>query len=91
MLEREVEAHFAKQVRAKGGRSWKLKFLGVSGAPDRLVVLPGPRVHLVELKRPVGGIVSFRQRSIHRILAALDWPVLILCSKAEVDEWISSI
>lgn len=91
MLEKAVEAHLVKCVKALGGICWKLMFIGITGAPDRLVVLPGPRIHLVELKRPTGGKLRPRQLRIHSILSALGWPPVTLYSKPEVDRWINSI
>lgn len=91
MLERKVEDHLVKQVKAKGGQCWKLMFLGRRGAPDRLVVLPGPRIYLVETKRPVGGTLSGGQSRVHSILAKLDWAPVVLSSIQEVDRWINSI
>lgn len=88
MLESSVERHFIRCVKERRGRCWKLKFLGVAGAPDRLVVFPGPRIYLVELKRPKGGRISPLQARLHRVLTDLGWPPVLLRSKEEIDLWI---
>lgn len=53
MLERDVEAYLKRAVKALGGRVRKVRWIGMVGAPDRLVLLPGGyRPFLIELKRP---------------------------------------
>lgn len=51
MLERDVEAYLKSHVQASGGEVRKLRWIGRTGAPDRLVLLPGKHF-LVELKKP---------------------------------------
>jgi len=41
--ERDVEAYMVKRVKALGGECRKVKWIGRTGAPDRLVMLPGHR------------------------------------------------
>lgn len=48
--ERDVEAFFIQQVRLIGGHTFKM-FPSEAGVPDRLVMFPGGRMYLVELKR----------------------------------------
>lgn len=52
MIEAEVETHLCTEVRRVGGTVRKSKWVGVRGAPDRLVLLPGLGAVWVELKRP---------------------------------------
>jgi len=51
MKESEIEAYLCLCVVALGGECRKVKWIGRSGAPDRLVMLPGKTIW-VELKRP---------------------------------------
>lgn len=50
MRESEIEAALDAAVRAAGGQTRKIKWIGRRHAPDRLVLLNG--AHFVEVKRP---------------------------------------
>ena len=55
MLEKELEDMLIKEVEYMNGFCIKLNpYKGVSGLPDRLVILPDNKIGLVELKRPNG-------------------------------------
>lgn len=54
-LEKEIEAKLRKAVERQGGRCLKWVCPGWRGVPDRIVLLPGGRIHFVETKRPKGG------------------------------------
>lgn len=51
MRESTVEKYLIEQVRKAGGETRKVKWIGRTGAPDRLVLLPNFAC-FVELKRP---------------------------------------
>jgi hypothetical protein len=92
MREREVEAYLVRQVKALGGDTRKLKWIGRVGAPDRLLMFPGrPGVYqgwhlLVELKKPKGGILEAHQVREHARLIASGFVVRTAYTKEEVDE-----
>lgn len=74
MLERDIERHLVKRVKELGGEVRKVQWVGHSGAPDRLVMLPAteflhPRTIWVELKNP-GTVAHFpgspHERAQHR-------------------------
>ena len=52
MRERDVEMYLVNEVRAIGGRAYKLSCPGTNGMPDRMVCLPGGKIVFVELKAP---------------------------------------
>ncbi|HCI73682.1 MAG TPA: nuclease [Lachnospiraceae bacterium] len=52
MLEKEVEEKLVRMARMKGGHAWKFVSPGMSGVPDRIVLMPGGRMAFVEVKRP---------------------------------------
>ena len=52
MREKEIEQSLRKAVLKRGGLCLKFISPGWSGAPDRLVLLPGGRMGFVELKAP---------------------------------------
>ena len=88
--ENSVEQELVKRVRALGGRCEKMALQGRRGFPDRLVILPGGRVHLVETKRPVGGRLSPHQISLHAIYKALGVAVVICRNSADIDDLLKN-
>lgn len=52
MKEKYIEGKFAKEIKAMGGMALKFVSPGMSGVPDRLVLLPEGRIYFVELKAP---------------------------------------
>ena len=83
--EASIEDHLKSSVDRLGGVCIKLSPVGLRGVPDRLVVLPGPRVVFVELKRPKGGVISEHQRWWMRRLVALGCEHRFIKTRAEVD------
>jgi hypothetical protein len=87
--EDSVEEELVRRVRALGGRCEKMRMQGKRGFPDRLVILPGGRIHLVETKRPVGGVLSPHQISLHAIYKTLGVEVAICRNSADIDRLLS--
>ena len=54
VIEADAEQSLVDSARKLGGLCFKLRFLGVVGAPDRLVLMPGGRFFFVELKQSTG-------------------------------------
>ena len=50
--EREIERKLVEAVRKTGGLALKFVSPGWSGAPDRIVLLPGGKAGFVEVKAP---------------------------------------
>lgn len=69
-----------------GGETYKIAPLH-AGNPDRLVMLPGGRMFLVELKAE-GGALSPIQILWHERAAQLGTTVVVLTGTREVDEWL---
>lgn len=87
MREAELETYFRRRVQLSlGGLCLKLAPT-VKGMPDRLVLLPGGRMHLVELKTPTGR-TSASQRHLHDVLAKLGIHVAVLYGPEEVTAWV---
>lgn len=61
ILEKELEKKFIRAVEARGGKCLKWTSPGMTGLPDRIVLLPGGRLCFVEMKRPQGGRVGALQ------------------------------
>ena len=52
MLESVIERKLKKQIELIGGKALKFVSPGMSGEPDRIVLLPHGRIVFVELKAP---------------------------------------
>lgn len=52
LREKEIEKKLAEAVRKSGGLALKFVSPGWSGAPDRIVLLPGGKAGFVEVKAP---------------------------------------
>lgn len=87
-LESNLEAFFTTAVRRAGGIATKLAPT-TAGLPDRLVLLPGGRMFLVELKAE-GGHLSPIQREWHRRAGELGIVVVTLYGRTEVLDWIEA-
>lgn len=88
-LEASLEAHFYRQVRLLGGMVDKIAPTR-KGMPDRLVLLPGGRVYLVELKAD-NGSTSPAQRLYHQRAAELGTRVQLLVGRSGIDAWLRTV
>lgn len=88
-LEASLEAYFNRQVRLMGGIADKIAPTR-KGLPDRLVLLPGGRVYLVELKA-YDGRVSAAQALYHQRAAELGTRVQLLVGRGGVDAWLRKV
>lgn len=70
-LEKDIEKKLRNMVEAHGGMCLKWVCPGWSGVPDRIILLPGGRIHFVETKRPKGGKLSKLQMWWHDTLNRL--------------------
>jgi hypothetical protein len=87
MLESVIEAYLRDQVKKIGGRAFKWVSPSTRHVPDRIVLLPKGRVVFVETKA-TGAKPSAGQIAMHRKLRALGFTVLVIDSKAGVDEFV---
>ena len=81
-----MESYLHSRVRALGGTTFKIAPTTV-GLPDRMVILPGGHIFLIELKTEVGRLSSV-QKLLHERLSALGVQVFTLYGKLDVDDWI---
>lgn len=88
-LEASLEAYFSKAVRLQGGRAVKLAPTE-KGLPDRMVLLPGGRVYLCELKTERGRL-SAAQDLWHERAAALGTVVQVLVGRYGIDLWLRQV
>lgn len=90
MRESVVEQYLRDKVRELQGRAYKFTSPGNDGVPDRLVLLPGGRIVFVELKAP-GKKPTPLQLLQQKRIADLGFEVLVIDSKAGVDEFIAGV
>lgn len=87
--EKSDEAWFRNAVKEAGG--WTVKFAPLlRGTPDRIVLMPGGRIFLVELKK-LGGELSPIQRYWHRRAARYGTEVVVLHGRKEMKAWLASL
>lgn len=70
MRESTIEARLRKAVERAGG--WCIKWVapGITGVPDRIIIMPGGRVYFAELKAP-GKTERPRQKYVQQRLRKL--------------------
>ena len=89
MLEKIVEQHLVKRIKALDGAAYKFKST-VAGVSDRIVLLPGGVIWFVELKSETGKL-SPMQHIFAAEMARLGQNYIVLNSKENVDAYISSL
>ncbi|MEA4947853.1 MAG: VRR-NUC domain-containing protein [Oscillospiraceae bacterium] len=77
MREKEIEQKFTLMVKQAGGLALKFVSPGMSGMPDRIVILPGGRMAFVEVKAP-GKVPRPLQTARHEMLRRLGFKVYVL-------------
>lgn len=83
--EKQVESYLKKKMeRVVGVLCWKFISPGISGVPDRAILLPHGLVIWVEVKRP-GAKPRPMQSSIHSLMAKYGHIVLTVDSYKSVD------
>jgi hypothetical protein len=87
MRETLVESYLTQQARKLGGDSHKIMAIE-AGMPDRLVLLPGGLVYLVETKAPDGRLRP-AQRVWHARALEKGTTVHVIWTKADVDTFLA--
>jgi len=84
VLESVVETELVVRVRAAGGICEKVQAIGRRGFFDRLVILPGPRIIFVEVKRPHGGRLSPHQHWYRAAFGALGVVIAVVQNSEDI-------
>ena len=87
MTEKTLEKKLKREIEALGGLCLKLQSPGMTGIPDRLVLLPGGKIWFVEVKKP-GGVISERQIEVMRKIAGLSFFVDIISTEQKLESFI---
>ena len=90
MREKEIELALTAAVRKKHGLALKLISPGLTGVPDRLVLLPDGRIGFVELKAP-GEKMRPLQEKRKRQLEELGFLVFCVDGKDQIEEVLYAI
>ena len=90
MREKVIEQRLVKAVKAMGGISPKFVSPGLSGMPDRIVLLPDGKVGFVEVKAP-GKKPRALQVVRHEKLRALGFKVFVLDGEEQIGEVLDEI
>lgn len=90
VIERDAESFLLQSVKTLGGLCFKLKFIGLMGAPDRLVLLPYGRFFFVELKQNTGKLEPSQEILFPRLLKR-GFPVHVLYGVDAVKEFVANI
>lgn len=83
MRENQIEAKLKQMVEKQGGIAPKFVSPGLSGMPDRLVLLPGGLIAFVEVKAP-GKVPRPLQEARHRMLRKLGFKVYVLDDAGQI-------
>lgn len=88
MFESSIEKKLREGITKRGGLCLKLSAQFFEGMPDRLIMLPGGRIDLIETKRPYSGRLSPRQKYVHRLMLDLGIKVKIINSPEKVKKYL---
>lgn len=88
--ERDVEHTLVTEAKKRGGIALKFVSPGMSGMPDRLLLLPEGKMGFVELKAP-GKKPRVLQEKRHRDLRNLGYRVYVLDKAEKVGEVLDDI
>lgn len=90
MREKEIEAALRMAAKKRNGMAFKFVSPGLSGVPDRLVLLPRGRIGFIELKA-LGKKLRKLQEKRKSQLEALGFLVFCIDSKEEVEVVLDAI
>ena len=90
MREKEIEKRLKDEVKKRGGVAPKWISPGMSGVPDRLVLLPKGKIAFAETKAP-GEKPRQLQVSRHRLLRRLGFKVYVIDGTESIEGVLDEI
>ena len=90
MKESDIERALCRAVQARGGMAMKFVSPGLSGVPDRIVLMPGGHAAFVELKAP-GGHLRPLQEKRKRQLEALEFLVYCINDPEQIGGMLDAV
>lgn len=88
--ESKIEQRLKKKIEKIGGKALKFVSPGVSGMPDRIVLLPDERIFFIELKAP-GKKLRALQEYRAKELRTLGFKVRVIDSIEGIDLFIREV
>lgn len=88
--EKEVEQKLVEEVKKRGGIAPKWVSPGMSGVPDRLILLPKGKIGFAETKAP-GGVPRPLQKAVMRKIGRLGFPVFVVDRKEGIGRMLDEI
>ena len=90
MREKDIEKALVSAVKSFDGVCWKFVSPGISGVPDRIILMPNGRIAFVELKAPGKEMRPVQVRR-KRQLEALGFRVYCIDCKEQIMEVLNEI
>ena len=90
LRERDIEKRLKDEVKKRGGIAPKWVSPGMSGVPDRLILLPKSKIAFAETKAP-GEKPRQLQVSRHRLLRRLGFKVYVIDRKEDIEGVLDEI
>lgn len=90
MEESTIEKRLKKEIEKIGGKALKFISPGMSGVPDRIVLMPGGKIIFVELKAP-GKKLRVLQEYRAKELRSLGFQVECINSLKGITEFIEKV
>lgn len=90
MQEAKIENYLKKQIESIGGKAYKFVSPGVSGVPDRIVLLPQGKIFFIELKasdKKLRKLQEYRAKELRN----LGFDVRTIDSMVKVDLFIEGV
>jgi len=90
ILEKNIEAKLRRVVKNMGGIALKFTSPGMTGMPDRLVLLPEGKIYFVELKAPDMDLRPLQLKRKDQ-LEKLGFKVYVIDSYEKIDLFIKEV
>ncbi|MCM1190530.1 MAG: VRR-NUC domain-containing protein [bacterium] len=88
--ERDVERWLRRQIENRGGMFLKFTSPGNAGVPDRIIILPGGKIHFAELKTERGRLSAVQKWQVRR-LRDHDAVVVLISGRAAAENYLAAV
>lgn len=88
--EKYLEGKLRKEIKKRHGLALKFTSPGTDGVPDRLIIMPGDKLYLVEMKCPEGEISPIQQ-AMQGLIKIIGTPVHNIFDESELSKFLEFI